>query len=225
VALLAALATFCLEVIRAMGLVGVFVLMVAESMVLPVPSEAVLPFAGFLAAPNASRLLVTWLVAAAGTLVGSLLSYWIGWVGLRPALERWGKFVLVSPHHLDLAHRFFEARSATLAVFLSRFVPVVRHLVSIPAGSARMPLWHFVVATVLGGAAWDLALLVVGYQLGEHWDEVTTWLDRYQWLVLGVAVVVAVAAFVGWRWRARARRPRVASAPVLDGDDLDDLHR
>ena len=205
-AFLAALANFSLDVIRALGLVGVFFLMVAESMVLPVPSEAVLPFAGALASPSASRLFVTWVVATLGTLAGSLLSYWIGWVGLRPFLERWGKFVLVSPHHLDLAHRFFEARSATLAVFLSRFVPVVRHLVSIPAGSARMPLRHFLLATALGGGAWDLVLLVVGFQLGERWDAVTAWLDRYQWYVLGVAVVGAAASLVAWRMRRGSAR-------------------
>ena len=208
--ILAALGAFSLAVIAALGYTGVFLLMVGESMILPIPSEAVLPFAGFLAYEGTFNLWLALAAATAGTLVGSLLSYWLGWYGVRPLLERYGRFVLVTPHHLDVAHGFFERRGAAFAVFLSRFVPVVRHLISIPAGSARMPMVPFVVATVVGGGLWNLTLLYFGYALGEHWESVTEAVDRYKWLILAAAVAAAaVAALVAWR-RRKARAGRAA---------------
>src|ERR1051325_402967 len=115
-----------LGVIGALGYGGVFVLMTLESMVAPVPSEGVLPFAGFLASQGKMKFWMAFAAATLGTLTGSLLSYAMGAYGVRPILERYGKYVLVTPHHLDLAHGFFEKRSAALAVFASRFVPVGR---------------------------------------------------------------------------------------------------
>lgn len=156
-------ASYSLQVVETLGYPGVFLLMVMESMVFPVPSEAVLPPAGWLAYEGSMDFWVALAVATLGTLVGSLLSYAMGLYGVRPFLERYGKYVLVSPRHLDLTHKFFDRRGAAFAVFLSRFVPVVRHLISIPAGSARMPLVPFVVATVLGGGLWNLILLYAGF--------------------------------------------------------------
>jgi membrane protein DedA with SNARE-associated domain len=205
VSLLAALGAFSLNVISTLGYAGVFVLMTMESMVLPVPSEAVLPFAGFLATPAQGRfsLPLVWLAALAGSLLGSLLSYGIGVFGLRPLLERYGKLVLVTPHHLDAAHAFFERRSATVAILVSRFVPVVRHLISIPAGSSRMPLSHFLLATAVGAGAWDLALLYAGYAFGRNYDAITAALDEYRWWIVAAAIVVGVVTVVAWRRHQR----------------------
>lgn len=194
---LEALASFSLDVVEALGIPGVFLLMVMESMVFPVPSEAVLPPAGWLAFEGRMGFWAAFLAATAGTLVGSLASYGMGLYGVRPVLERWGKYVLVKPKHLDATHAFFEKRSAALAVFLSRFVPVVRHLISIPAGSARMPLAPFIVATVAGGACWNFILLYAGYKLGENWHEVTAFVEQAKVPLLAGAVLLTLAA-VGW---------------------------
>lgn len=198
------LAQVSLQVVETLGYPGVFILMVMESMVFPVPSEAVLPPAGWLAYEGRMAFWPAFAAATAGTLVGSLLSYWMGLYGVRPLLEKYGRYVLVSPHHLDLAHRFFDRRGAAFAVFLSRFVPVVRHLISIPAGSARMPLAPFLVATLLGGGLWNLILLYAGFKLGENWSQVTTTVEEYKFLVLGVALL-AVLAVVGYYWLRRRR--------------------
>ncbi|MEA3199759.1 MAG: hypothetical protein QOE90_1187 [Thermoplasmata archaeon] len=203
-ALLAALADWSLQVMASLGYVGLFLLMTAESMVLPVPSEAVLPFAGALAARGEMSLLLAFLVALAGTLAGSLLSYGMGAWGVRPLLERYGKYVLVTPHHIETTHRFFERKGGAWTLFLARFVPVVRHLISIPAGSARMPLGRFVLATALGGGLWDAFLLYVGYLLGKNWETVTALVDQWKWAILGAAVIAAaIAAWIAWQRRKR----------------------
>jgi len=203
VGLLASLAGFSLSVISTLGYTGLFLLMVGESMVLPIPSEAVLPFAGFLASDGRFTLLAAWGVATFGTLVGSLLSYALGAYGVRPLLERWGKYVFVTRHHIEVTHAFFERKGGGIGIFLSRFVPVVRHLISIPAGSARMPLAPFCVATVLGGGAWNLILLYAGYQFGSHYEDVSAFVEQYKWLILGAAIVLASAALVVWKMRTK----------------------
>jgi membrane protein DedA with SNARE-associated domain len=191
----------------------VFLLMVAESMVIPVPSEAVLPPAGWLAFAGRMSFWGAFVAATAGTLVGSLLSYALGAYGVRPFLERYGKYVLVTPHHLAVAHGFFERRGAEVAVFLSRFVPVVRHLISIPAGSARMPLPHFIAATVLGGGAWNLILLYAGFKLGEHWEDVTAFVGRAKVPLLAGAALGMLIAVAVWYVKKRRAQALGSDAP------------
>lgn len=209
-ALLDLVARYCLEVVESLGYAGVFFLMVLESMVFPVPSEAVLPPAGWLAWEGRMDLWIALVVATLGTIVGSLLSYAMGAYGVRPVLERYGRYVLVSPHHLDAAHRFFERRGAGWAIFVSRFVPVVRHLISIPAGSARMPLGTFVLATALGGALWNLVLLVAGYKLGENWHAVTEWVEAAKVPILVGAVLLALGVAVWFVMRKRKEKSPTA---------------
>lgn len=193
------IAQVSLDIVETLGYPGVFVLMVLESMVFPVPSEAVLPPAGWLAWQGRMDLWIALLVATLGTIVGSLLSYAMGWYGVRPILERWGKYIFVTPHHLDLTHAFFEKRGAGLAIFLSRFIPVVRHLISIPAGSARMPLPTFLLATTAGGACWNLILLYAGFKLGENWHRVTELVEGSKGYALAAAIVlVATVATYAW---------------------------
>lgn len=198
------LAQLSLNIVETLGYPGVFLLMVGESMVLPIPSEAVLPPAGWLAFEGRMNLWLALVAATLGTIVGSLLSYGMGRYGLRPFLERWGKYVFVTPHHLDLTHAFFERRGGGWAIFLSRFIPVVRHLISIPAGSARMPLAPFVIATTLGGASWNLILLVAGYKLGENWHAVTEVIEGSKWITLAIAVVVT-GTIATYFWLKRKR--------------------
>ena len=216
--ILEAIAAISLDVVEALGLPGVFFLMVLESMVFPVPSEAVLPPAGWLAFEGRMSFWGAFLAATAGTLVGSLLSYAMGLYGIRPLLQKWGKYVLVKPKHLDMTHAFFEKRGAAFAIFLSRFVPVVRHLISIPAGSARMALVPFCVATVAGGAAWNLILLYAGFKLGENWHAVTEMVETAKVPILVGAVLLAAGLAAWFVMKKRKEAAAAAAAGKKNGD-------
>jgi membrane protein DedA with SNARE-associated domain len=197
---LAAIGTRMME---ATGYVGVFLLMVAESMVLPVPSEAVMPFAGFLVAEGSMSAAAAVGFATLGSLVGSLLSYAIGRFGGRPFIAKYGKVLLLDASDLERTDGFFRRRGA-VTIFVSRFIPVVRHLISIPAGMGRMRLLPFCLFTVVGAALWNSFLTWCGFALRANWDAVL----RYARLVdVGVLVVLAglVALFVFRHLRARRR--------------------
>lgn len=156
--------------IEAAGYPGIGILMIMESMILPVPSEAVMPFAGFLIFDGTLTWLGVIIVSTIGSILGSLLSYWIGAKGGRPLVERWGKYVLVSHHDLDITDRFF-ARRGSWAVFISRFIPVIRHIISIPAGVARMPLKNSL-PQPLWVQPCGTFLTWVGFKLGENWESI-----------------------------------------------------
>lgn len=206
--ILDAIVDISIAVVDAIGLPGVFLLMVMESMVFPVPSEAVMPPAGWAAYDGRMSFWGAFVAGTAGTIVGSLLSYWMGLRGVRPFLEKYGKYVHVTPRHLDVTYRFFDRRGAAYAIFLSRFVPVVRHLISIPAGSARMPLVPFLVATTLGGGLWNLILLYAGYKLGENYEDVIVFVEHAKIPILVgtlLAILLGVGAYVLWT-RRRARK-------------------
>ena len=198
---LAAVGTRMME---ATGYAGVFLLMVAESMVLPVPSEAVMPFAGFLVAEGSMSAVAAVGFATLGSLVGSLLSYAIGRFGGRPFIAKYGKVLLLDASDLERTDGFFRRRGA-VTIFVSRFIPVVRHLISIPAGMGRMRLLPFCLFTVVGAALWNSFLTWCGFALRANWDAVL----RYARLVdVGVLVVLAglVALFVFRHLRVRRRQ-------------------
>ena len=186
------------------GYLGVVLAMTIESTVIPIPSEIILPFAGFSVARGISEPLTggPWsywgAVAAgvAGNTLGSLIAYAIGAYGGRPLLERYGRYVLISTHDLDLADRHFR-RWGDATVFFSRMLPVVRTFISIPAGIARMPLWRFVAFSVLGAIPWVMLLVWGGMVLGERWIDIKQSLKGLDYLV-AAAVVAAVGVFV-WR--------------------------
>lgn len=192
-------------ILAATGLWGVFLLMAAESMVLPVPSEAVMPFAGLAAARGEMSILGVLVASTAGSLLGSWLGWLMGRYGLLPLVERYGKYVLVQPHHVAKAHAFFERKGAW-AVFLCRFIPGVRHVSSIPAGAARMPLVPFLVATGIGATFWNMALFFVGYKWGQAAiDAVKPYLD-----LVGLALLGLLVAYVVYE----VRKGRKARAPA-----------
>ena len=204
---------------EAVGYVGVALWVAIESVVIPIPSELVLPFAGFLAADPSSIEPITgqpWgiplLVAAAtvGSLLGALVAYAIGYYGGRPALLRWGRVLRFTEADLDRTEVFF-ARWGSWASFFGRMIPVVRSLVSFGAGVGRMPLAPFALFTVLGSIPWNLALVLGGYALGEHWSSVETVLAKYEYVVIGALALVAL----GWVW-LRFVRPRLGSAEAAD---------
>jgi membrane protein DedA with SNARE-associated domain len=204
---------------EAVGYLGVALWVAIESVVIPIPSELVLPFAGFLAADPSSVEPITgqpWtiplLVAAAtvGSLLGALVAYAIGYFGGRPVLLRWGRLLRFTEDDLDRTEAFF-ARWGSAAAFIGRMIPVVRSLVSFGAGIGRMPLLPFIVFTVLGSIPWNLALVIAGYLLGENWVAFETLLAQYEAVVLaGLAIAVGT-----WTW-LRFVLPRLRAAGAQD---------
>jgi membrane protein DedA with SNARE-associated domain len=190
----------------AVGYLGVAIAMTIESAMVPLPSELVLPYAGFLVsdprqieplthAPWSFWIVV--LVATLGNTIGSLIGYGIGAWGGRPFLERWGRYLLIRPHEIALAERFFE-RYGPATAFLSRLLPIVRTFISFPAGVARMPLGKFIAYSAAGAIPWSIALVYAGVRLGESWVDIRRALEPFD-LVIAIVVVALVALFVWWR--------------------------
>jgi membrane protein DedA with SNARE-associated domain len=197
---------------EAVGYLGVAIWVAIESVIIPIPSELVLPFAGFLVGmgdaiePLTGTRWDLWLTVLAGTIgatVGAVIAYAIGAWGGRPILERWGRWLAITPADLDRTEAFF-ARWGTWASFFGRMIPVVRSLVSFMAGVGRMPLGPFVLFTFLGSAPWTFLLVFAGSQLGANWETIGGFLKQYEYLVLGILVLIALA-FV---W-LRMIRPRL----------------
>jgi membrane protein DedA with SNARE-associated domain len=185
------IATTAVMVIGATGYPGVFFLMMLESMVFPVPSEAVMPFAGFLIVDGQFTFTGTIIASTLGSIVGSLLSYAIGYYGGKPFIERFGKYLLLNTHHLEVSQRFFD-KNGQITILISRFIPVVRHLISIPAGFGKMNLFKFSVYTIIGAGIWNTFLTFVGFKLKSNWAEVMKYshiIDLVVVGILGVAVI------------------------------------
>jgi membrane protein DedA with SNARE-associated domain len=201
-----AVATFMQDLIRDLGYPGLFLLIVLESTAVPVPSLLVMPFAGFLAGQGYFSLPAILAINSAGALVGSGLSYWFGAAGGKPILLRWGKYIMVRPQDIEKTEQFFEKYGAR-TIFIGRFLPVIRHIISIPAGVARMRLVPFFALTFAGASLWGGGLMVLGYQLGENWKSVvTTWkkIDIFVAALIVLAIVVVFVQFVRKRRAARA---------------------
>lgn len=199
----------------AVGYVGVALWVAIESVIIPIPSELVLPFAGFLVGEGTSLEPLTgqpWslaLVTIAGTIgsvIGALVAYAIGYYGGRPAIERWGRFLRITPDDLDRTDAFF-ARHGNKAAFFGRLIPVVRSLVSFAAGIARMPLLPFIVFTALGSLPFTFVLVFAGTQLGANWESIGDVLKRFEYAILAVLAI----AIVGFVW-VRIVRPRRRAA-------------
>lgn len=187
------------------GYVGVFVAMAIESAMVPLPSELILPFAGFLVSdptqlePLTGRAWDFWATVAVGTAgntTGSLVAYAVGRYGGRPFLERYGKYLLIRGHDLELADRWF-ARWGPQTAFLSRLMPIVRTFISFPAGVARMPVGRFVLYSTAGALPWSIALVWAGRTLGENWPAIRDLLAPYDLAVLA-ALLLAIALYVRW---------------------------
>jgi membrane protein DedA with SNARE-associated domain len=204
----------------AVGYAGVAVAMGIESAMIPLPSELVLPYAGFLISDPTQLEPITrarwdfWIVVIAATLgntIGSLIGYAIGAWGGRPFLERWGRYLLIRPHELDIADRFFQKYGPATA-FFSRLLPIVRTFISFPAGVARMPLGKFILYSTLGAIPWSIVLVFAGVQLGGNWVEIRHALQPFD-LAIAVVVVLLIALFVWWRLGMPGRRRRTSELP------------
>jgi membrane protein DedA with SNARE-associated domain len=193
------------DVVREMGLVGVFLLMLGESACLPIPSEATMLFAGFNVAEGQYSLLLATFVGVAANVIGSWIAYGVGYFGRVDLIEKHGRKVLIKQHHLQTADRWFE-RHGDATVFFSRMLPIVRTFISLPAGVAKMPFWRFTVLTALGCIPWVLALVFIGQQAGARWE---SWKDSLHYI--DYAVVAAILIGLVWLF-IRWRRARVAPA-------------
>jgi membrane protein DedA with SNARE-associated domain len=206
--IISALAAFIVEVISAGGYLGVVLLMAIESACIPLPSEVIMPFAGYLVSIGQFSLVGAATAGALGCNLGSTVAYYVAAIGGRKAIERWGSYILVSPHELERTEQFF-ARYGAVTVFIGRLLPVVRTFIAFPAGLARMPMLKFQVYTFLGSWPWCFALAYVGYRLGTRWNSDPE-LRRIFHESDAVIVLVLLAGFawlVWARWR-EVHKPR-----------------
>lgn len=186
------------QILETTAYAGAFILMALESMIAPVPSEAVMPFVGFLVTDGKWNLWLALLSTSLGSLVGSLASYWMGYYGGKPLVLKVGKYLLLNRHDLELTERYFNQRQGLLTVFAARFIPVVRHFISIAAGMGKMPLLPFMLVTVVGATMWNGFLLYCGMRLREHWTSVQKYSHQ-------VDIVIIILAIVGIAWFLRSR--------------------
>jgi len=193
--------SFFTNVIHTLGYSGIFILMICESMILPVPSEAVMPFAGYLVQQHQFTMFFVVLYSSIGTIVGSLISYTMGYLGGKPFILKVGKYLLLNKHHLDMTERFFD-RHGKLTIFVSRFIPVIRHLISIPAGTGRMNLVSFIVFTIIGGTLWNTFLAYFGFYLGKNWHIIHDY-SRYLDILVVLICLGYMAYFIKKKWRKR----------------------
>jgi len=198
------------DVVDAMGLPGVFVLMVLESACIPVPSEATMLFAGFNVSNGEYSLLAATMTGAVANLVGSWIAYWVGRAGRVDILEKHGGKLHIKKSHLEWADRWFE-RHGDATVFFTRMLPIVRTFISLPAGVARMPFWRFTLLTFAGCLPWVLLLAFIGKQAGDNWE---SWKDSLHYV--DYAVVAAIALGIVWllvRNRRRRNEALLAKPP------------
>lgn len=191
-----------ITVLDTTGYWGAGFLMALESMIAPVPSEAVMPFVGFQVADGKWSLGLAILATSAGSIVGSLLSYWMGYYGGKPLVLKAGKYLLLNQHDLEITESFFHKRKGTLTILLSRFIPVIRHFSSVPAGIGKMPLAPFLAMTFIGATVWNTFLLICGMKLREQWPTIQKYSHQAD-----IVVVAGILAGVSWFIYSR-RGPR-----------------
>jgi membrane protein DedA with SNARE-associated domain len=213
--LLTWLSALVISVIASLGYGGVVLLMAIESACIPLPSEVIMPFSGYLVSTGRFSLQAVAIAGAVGCLLGSYVAYFVGATGGRQAFEKYGRYVLISPHELEISDRFF-ARWGSATVFVARLLPVVRTFIAFPAGVARMELWRFSLYTLLGSYPWCLALAYAGMKLGQHWRDLAPYFHRFDNLI-GVLLVLGAAVFIYARLRGRGQAPASGGAASSRG--------
>lgn len=201
--MLAYLVELFIKVISDAGYMGLTFLMTLESMIAPVPSEAVMPFAGFLIYQGKMHWETVIFFSTLGSIIGSLISYYIGMAFGRPLIVRYGKYLLLNEHHLDLSERFFR-RFGQKTIFISRFIPIVRHFISLPAGAAKMNLGLFCAYTILGAALWNSFLAYLGFRLGSNWSAIRTYSEKLDIIV--IALIIIGISYIFYKNRKNAPR-------------------
>jgi membrane protein DedA with SNARE-associated domain len=201
--LLEFLGRFIVAVISHTGYLGIVLLMAIESACIPLPSEVIMPFSGYLVSVGRFRLSWVALAGALGCNAGSLVAYYVGSWGGRPLVEKYGRYLLITRHDLEMADRFF-ARYGDWAVFLARLLPVIRTFIAFPAGVARMNFARFNLYTFLGSLPWCWALAFAGMKLGERWTTLRAYFHRFD-TVIGILIVLGAVWFIHNRWKNRVR--------------------
>ncbi|OGC76971.1 MAG: alkaline phosphatase [candidate division Zixibacteria bacterium RBG_16_50_21] len=192
--ILAPIAAWLVSVISTLGYFGIVLTMAIESACIPLPSEIIMPFSGYLVSAGRFNLWLTGIAGAMGCVIGSVIAYWAGIKGGRPFLEKYGRYVLISKHDLDNADKFFQ-KYGDWSIFISRLLPVIRTFISLPAGIAKMRFGRFVVLTFLGSLPWCLALAYIGQVMGENWEQIKVYFRKAD-IIIGVLIVTGLVWFL-----------------------------
>lgn len=208
------LSGFIVLTISALGYGGVVLLMGIESACIPLPSEIIMPFAGYLVSTGQMNLWAVGVAGAVGCVLGSLVAYGVGMYGGRPLIEKYGRYVLISRHDLDLADRWFS-RYGEAIIFTSRLLPAIRTFIAFPAGVARMNLKRFIIYTFAGSLPWCLGLAYVGQKLGEKWDKDPTLKTLFHRFDFVIGIVGLLAAI----WWIRRHLKHLKSDKVGNADN------
>ena len=206
--IIAGLSGFIISVISAGGYLGIVALMAIESACIPLPSEIIMPFSGYLVSQGRFSLFWVATAGAIGCNLGSALAYVIGYYGGPPMVRKFGRLLWLTEHELEIAHSFFE-RWGNITVFVARLLPVVRTFIALPAGVARMPQVRFHLYTFLGSWPWCLGLAYLGMKAGEHWDYLRSYFHRFD-AVIAAAIVIVAFLFIRSRWKNRLRETEIA---------------
>jgi membrane protein DedA with SNARE-associated domain len=200
------LAELIVHIMGILGYPGLVLMMALESMVAPVPSEIVMPFAGFLVAQGKFTILGGIIASSMGTILGSFISYYLGKFGGYPLVLRFGYYLLLDKEHLDTTVRWFEKRG-DMTIFVCRFIPIVRHLISIPAGVGNMNIAKFAIYTLIGGTIWNAILLVAGIYLEEKWTIIHKYSHQIDYIFIAGILVVGA-----WWVRKQLKRRKTKAA-------------
>jgi membrane protein DedA with SNARE-associated domain len=194
---------FIFWVMNSTGYAGIVLLMAIESACIPLPSELIMPFAGYLVSQGRFSLIMAATAGAIGCNIGSVIAYEIGYYGGRPLVEKYGSYILMSRHDVEIADRFFK-KFGGLAIFVGRLLPVVRTFIALPAGIARMPRVPFHVYTFLGSWPWCFGLAYIGMKLGDHWMDLKPYFLRFKEVIV-VLLLAGIVWFVRTHWKNRMR--------------------
>lgn len=195
------LTDFIISTISGSGYIGIFLLMIAESALIPIPSEVIMPFSGYLVSSGKFNAVYVIIAGSIGNLVGSLVAYYIGFRLGREFILRYGKYVLLRKSHLELTESYFK-KYGNRSTFISRMLPAVRTYISLPAGVAKMNIRSFIIYTLIGSIIWNSALTYIGIQLGQEWKNILHYSDYFDVIVI-IGAIVAIAIFL----RSRRNKP------------------
>jgi len=192
--ILEAVSHWIISVIEALHYFGVVLLIAIESACIPLPSEIILPFSGYLVSQGKFNLHIVAFLGAFGCVLGSLLAYYVGKYGGERLIRRYGKYILISPHDLEIATKWFQKYGQYAALF-GRMLPIVRTFISLPAGIAKVEIKKFLAFTFLGSLPWCYFLVYIGQKLGENWASIRVYFHRFDYLI-GALIVIGIVGYI-----------------------------
>ncbi|NTU72843.1 DedA family protein [Candidatus Roizmanbacteria bacterium] len=206
--IIATLTHFIIQVIQATGYAGVFVLMAAESALIPIPSEVTMPFAGYLASNGTFNIWLVIVVGALANLFGSILAYWLGYWGeetfIKNLIKKYGKYMLITIDEYERSEKWFRKYGEKI-VFFSRVLPIVRTFISLPAGIAEMNFWKFCYLTFFGSLIWSGILAYIGYVLGKNWNSIEVYYRKFEYGVVAAGVLL-VGFYIWHKWKTLRKK-------------------